>query len=60
MRGRIVTLFLCPRRWWIRDVVHLLVMGVLLDVEVVVVINLIIRVIDEAIWVVIVVVALIV
>ena len=43
--------FCHPSRWWVRDVVHFLVMWVLLDVEVVVVINLIISVVDKAIWI---------
>ena len=47
-------LFRHPSRWWIRDVIHLLIVWVLLDVEIVVVINFIIGVVNKAIWVIVV------
>ena len=40
------------RRRWVRDVVHLFIMGVLLNMEVVVVVNLIVRVVLQTVWVV--------
>ena len=40
------------RRRWVRDMVHLFIMGVLLNMEVVVVVNLIVRVVLQTVWVV--------